>query len=122
MLDKRTKDRVIKKFAVHTGDTGSSQVQIALLSQEIKELTEHLKEHKHDFSSRRGLIRKVSQRRKLLRYFEGEDSKAYEDLTKTLKIRRRMGDAPKAELEEEGPLIKVEETEKQEAAQAEGEE
>ena len=66
MLDKKSKEKIIKKFRVHDTDTGSSQVQIAILTEEIKELTEHLKKHKHDFSSRRGLLKKVSERRKLL--------------------------------------------------------
>lgn len=105
MLEKKLKDRVIKKYAIHEGDTGSSQVQIALLTEEIKELADHLKEHKHDFSSRRGLIRKLSQRRKLLRYLESEDAQAYDDLIKKLKIKRRIIEPTKAVLDEEEPLL-----------------
>ena len=70
MLDKKAKEKVIKKFRVHETDTGSPQVQIAILTEEIKELTEHLKNHKHDFSSRRGLLKKVGERRKLLNTYK----------------------------------------------------
>lgn len=70
MLDKKAKEKIIKKFRVHETDTGSSQVQIAILTEEIKELTEHLQKHKHDFSSRRGLLKKVGERRKLLKYLQ----------------------------------------------------
>ena len=68
MLTKQQKQRIIKKFQTKDGDTGSPQVQIAILSEEIKELQKHLKTHKKDHSARRGLIRKVNQRRKLLNY------------------------------------------------------
>ena len=64
------KEKIIKKFRVHDTDTGSTQVQIAILTEEIKELTEHLKQHKHDYSSRRGLLKKVGERRKLLKYLQ----------------------------------------------------
>ena len=70
MLDKKTKEKIIKKFATHKGDTGSTQVQVAILTAEIKDLTKHLQDHKHDFSSRRGLLKKVGQRRKLLKYLQ----------------------------------------------------
>jgi small subunit ribosomal protein S15 len=86
-MDKKTKEKIIKKFRTHESDTGSSQVQIAILSAEIKELTEHLKIHKKDHSSRRGLLRKVSERRRLLRYLEHEDQGAFEDLVKKLKLK-----------------------------------
>jgi len=68
MLDKKAKEKIIEKFKTHDQDTGSAQVQIAILTAEIKDLTDHLKMHKKDFSSRRGLLRKVNERRKLLRY------------------------------------------------------
>ena len=68
MLDPKVKQRVIKKFRTHDTDTGSAQIQIAILSEEINLLAEHLKEHKKDFSSRRGLIKKVNERRKLPNY------------------------------------------------------
>jgi len=86
MLDPNRKKRVIEKFKTHATDTGSPQVQIALLSEEIKELTEHLRTHKKDFSSRRGLIKKVSERRRLMKYLKREDAKAYDDLMSKLKI------------------------------------
>ncbi len=87
MLDKRKKDNLIKKYATHVGDTGSSEVQIAILTEEIRELTDHLKAHKKDFSSRRGLLRKVSQRKRLLRYLERENAQSFEKLVKALKIK-----------------------------------
>ena len=87
MLDKKKKDKLIDKFKTHDNDTGSPEVQVAILSAEIIELTEHLKEHRKDFSSRRGLIRKVNQRRKLLRYLEKTDVKSFENIVKKLKIK-----------------------------------
>ena len=90
MLDKSKKDKVIKKFQTHEGDTGSPQVQIAILTEEIAELQGHLQEHKKDHSSRRGLLRKVNQRRKLLNYLMREDEKAYEELINTLKMKKRI--------------------------------
>jgi len=87
MLDKKAKDKVIKKFQTHESDTGSSQVQIAILTLEIQELTEHLKTHRKDHSSRRGLLKKVGERRRLLRYLEHEDPKGFEDLVKRLKLK-----------------------------------
>ncbi len=87
MLDKKKKDKLIDKFKTHDNDTGSPEVQVAILSAEIAELTEHLKEHRKDFSSRRGLIRKVNQRRKLLRYLEKTDLKSFENIVKKLKIK-----------------------------------
>jgi small subunit ribosomal protein S15 len=87
MLEKSAKDKVIKKFQTHPGDTGSPQVQVAILTEEIKFLVEHLKGHKKDFSSRRGLLKKVSERRRLLKYLEREDAQAHDDLAKRLKIK-----------------------------------
>lgn len=87
MLTKRQKDNVIKKFATHKDDTGSPQVQIALLTAEIKDLTEHLKMHKKDFSSRRGLLKKVGQRRRLMRYLKREDLTSYEKLIGQLTLK-----------------------------------
>lgn len=89
MLDKKAKDRIIAKFKTHAHDTGSPEVQIAILTAEIKDLTEHLKLHKKDFSSRRGLVKKVSQRRKLLHYLQRENAESYDSITKKLKIKRR---------------------------------
>lgn len=99
-LSKESKDRIIKKFKVHENDTGSPQVQVAILTAEIDELNEHLKAHKQDFSSRRGLLRKVGQRKRLMSYLDKEDHAAYEDLIKKLKIK-------KASPEEVLPQIKL---------------
>lgn len=87
MLDKKTKDKLIKKFQVHGGDTGSSPIQIAILTEEIKELTDHLKTHKKDFSSRRGLLKKVAERRRLLIYLKREDAEQYGKVVKELKLK-----------------------------------
>ncbi|MBI3115055.1 MAG: 30S ribosomal protein S15 [Candidatus Kerfeldbacteria bacterium] len=84
-LEKAAKDKVIKKFKTHEGDTGSPEVQVGILSAEIDQLTNHLKTHKKDFSSRRGLLRKVGLRRRLLRYLEKENPEAAEELSKKLK-------------------------------------
>jgi len=80
MLNPDKKKKIIEKFKTHNADTGSPQVQIAILTAEVKELTEHLKGHKKDFSSRRGLIKKVSERRRLMKYLKREDAKSYDDL------------------------------------------
>lgn len=77
MLSKKQKENLIKKYATHANDTGSPQVQIGILTSEIAELSEHLKEHKKDHSSRRGLLRKVSERRRLLKYLEHTDPKSH---------------------------------------------
>jgi len=87
MLDNRLKAKIITKFKTHAGDTGSSPVQIAILTEEIKQLTKHLKDHKKDFSSRRGLLRKVAERRKLLSYLYWEDQSAYDKLVAALKLK-----------------------------------
>lgn len=87
MLDQKTKQRIIKKYRTHEKDTGSTEVQIAILTEEIKLLTEHLKLHKHDFSSRRGLLKKVHQRKALLSYLERENEESFEDLVKKLKLK-----------------------------------
>jgi len=87
MLDKKKKQKIIEKFKAHKNDTGSSEVQIAILTEEIKELTKHLKENKKDFSSRRGLLAKVSLRHRLLRYLEREDEKRFSKLVKVLKLK-----------------------------------
>ncbi len=87
MLDKKTKQRVIDKFKIHATDTGSSQVQIAILSEEIKKLTEHLQQHKQDHSSRRGLLKKIGERRRLLKYLQKEDNEAFCELAKNLKLK-----------------------------------
>ena len=88
MLDKNKKAKIIKKFQTHEGDTGSSEVQIAILTAEIDELVEHLKAHHKDHSSRRGLLRKVGERRRLLRYLKKENQKSWEELVKKLKLKQ----------------------------------
>lgn len=100
MLDKQSKDKIIKKFKTHEADTGSTEVQIAILTEEIKRLTEHLKEHKKDFSSRRGLIKKVSQRRKLLKFLQRENEAKFDELVKKLKLKIKISATPQ-ELPEE---------------------
>lgn len=87
MLELKKKSSLIKKFQTHAGDTGSSEVQIAILSAEIDELIGHLKTHPKDHSSRRGLLRKVSSRRRLMRYLKKENPESYENLAKKLKFK-----------------------------------
>lgn len=87
MLDPKKKIKLIEEFRTHASDTGSPQVQIAILTEEVKELTKHLKDHKKDFSSRRGLIKKVSERRRLLKYLEREDKKAWQKLKEALNLK-----------------------------------
>jgi len=86
-LAKAKKDRIIKKFRTHESDTGSAEVQIAILTAEIKELTSHMKKHKHDYSSRLGLIKKVQERKKLLKYLEKDNEASYKKLVKALKLK-----------------------------------
>ena len=81
------KQELIKDYALHEGDTGSPEVQVAVLSERIANLTEHLKVHKKDFHSRRGLLMMVNQRRKLLSYVKGKDVARYEALIKRLGLR-----------------------------------
>jgi len=88
MLDIKKKQAIIKKFQTHEGDTGSSEVQIAILTTEIEELIGHLKQHPKDHSSRRGLLRKVGSRRHLMRYIKKENPVSYESLVKKLKIKQ----------------------------------
>ena len=87
MLDAKKKQKLIEEFRTHATDTGSPQVQIAILTEEVKELTKHLKDHKKDFSSRRGLIKKVSERRRLLKYLEREDKKAWKKVKNDLGLK-----------------------------------
>lgn len=108
MLDKKIKQKIIAKFATKPGDTGSTQVQVAILTEEINRLSEHLKEHKKDNSSRRGLLKKIGERRRLLRYLAAEDMPAYEDLVKRLKLKKRDF-GPKYVLEEEADIALAEE-------------
>ena len=87
-MDKATKEAIIKEYARHEGDTGSPEVQAAMLTQRIKDLTEHLKEHKHDHHSRRGLFLLVGQRRRLLGYLQDIDIERYRSLIERLGLRR----------------------------------
>ena len=82
------KQELIKEFAVKKDDTGSPEVQVAILSERITNLTEHLKTHKKDFHSRRGLLMMVGQRRRLLDYVKSKQVRRYEDLVKRLGLRR----------------------------------
>ena len=79
---------IVKKYQTHEGDTGSTQVQVALLSERIMELTEHLKEHKKDFDSRSGLLKLVGRRRRLLNYLASTDPENYGKLVKDLELRK----------------------------------
>ncbi len=82
------KQELIKEFAIKEGDTGSPEVQVAVLSERIKNLTEHFKSHKKDNHSRRGLLKMVSQRRRLLDYIKSKDEARYQSLIKRLGLRR----------------------------------
>jgi small subunit ribosomal protein S15 len=88
-LTKDQKTVVIDEFHRHDTDTGSPEVQVAILTRRIEQLTEHLKAHKHDESSRRGLLKLVGQRRRHLAYLKGRDAQAYLALTDRLGIRRK---------------------------------
>ncbi len=87
-LSVEKKQEIIKNFARGEKDTGSAEVQIAILTEEIKNLTEHLKEHKHDYHSRRGLLKKVGQRRSLLNYLKNKDVTRYREVVKKLGLRK----------------------------------
>ena len=87
-LDTSVKQEIIKEFGTTEGDTGSPEVQVAMLTRRIKDLTEHSREHKHDHHSRRGLLLLVGQRRRLLRYLESVDVERYRSLIKRLGLRR----------------------------------
>lgn len=88
MLTQEDKNTIIKTYAVHEGDTGSPEVQIALLTARIKYLTEHLKEHKKDHHSRRGLLKMVGHRRRLLAYLKNSDIERYRSIIARLEIRK----------------------------------
>jgi len=87
-LDAASKQRIMTEYATTEGDTGSPEVQVAMLTQRIKDLTEHLKEHKHDHHSRRGLLILVGQRRRLLQYLQRTDISRYRSLIERLGLRR----------------------------------
>ncbi len=82
------KNEVVREYARHEGDTGSPEVQVAIISERIKNLTEHLRTHKKDFHSRRGLLIMVGQRRRLLDYVKARDQSRYETLIQRLGLRR----------------------------------
>lgn len=108
MLDKKVKQKIINQFKIHENDTGSTQVQIAILTEEIKQLADHLKSHKHDYSSRRGLLKKVGERRRLLKYLQKEDEKSFIDVASRLKLKiaKRMIEAEEAKKRQEELLEK----------------
>ena len=87
-LAREIKEKIVGEYRTHESDTGSPQVQIALLTQRINELTEHFKTHKKDNHSRRGLLKMVSQRRSLLDYLKGRDIEGYHELIGRLGLRR----------------------------------
>ncbi len=87
-LTKDKKAELVKKYGKTTGNTGSTEVQIAILTEEINELTEHLKVHIHDYHSKRGLLMKVGKRRSLLDYLKNNDVIAYRELIKSLNLRK----------------------------------
>ena len=87
-LDTATKQNIIAEYATTEGDTGSPEVQVALLTKRINDLTDHLKQHKHDHHSRRGLLLLVGQRRRLLQYLAKKDVTRYRTLIERLGLRR----------------------------------
>ena len=87
-LNKEEKAKIIKEFAKNEKDCGSAEVQIAILTKEINELTEHMKEHKHDYHSKRVLLMKVGRRKKLLNYLKENDVVSYREVIKKLDLRK----------------------------------
>jgi len=88
MLDRELKEKIVGDYRTHEGDTGSPQVQVALLTERINQLTEHFKTHKKDNHSRRGLLKMVSQRRSLLDYLKRTDIERYHEVVNRLGLRR----------------------------------
>ena len=88
MMRKEEKTAIIQKYATHEGDTGSPEVQIAVLTSRINDLTEHLREHKHDNHSRRGLLMMVGKRRSLLDYLAKKDINRYREIVAKLGLRK----------------------------------
>jgi small subunit ribosomal protein S15 len=88
MLVRDEKQQIISEFATKDGDTGSPEVQVAILTRRINQLTEHLRVHKHDHHSRRGLLQMVGRRRRLLRYLQANDVARYRSLIERLGLRR----------------------------------
>jgi small subunit ribosomal protein S15 len=87
-LTREVKEKIVKKYARDKNDTGSPEIQIAILTEEIKLLTEHMKEHKHDYHSKRGLLKKVGQRRGMLNYLAKKDVNRYREIVKSLGLRK----------------------------------
>ncbi|EHM10203.1 ribosomal protein S15 [Thermanaerovibrio velox DSM 12556] len=87
MISKEVKQKIIEEFKVHGADTGSPEVQVAILTHRIRELTEHMREHPKDFHSRRGLLAMVGKRRKLLAYLKEKDFGRYKSLVQRLGLR-----------------------------------
>lgn len=88
MLLKAEKQAIMKEYAIHEGDTGSPEVQIAVLTEQINRLTEHFKEHKHDYHSQRGLMKMVGRRKKMLAYLKRTDLERYKALIEKLGLRK----------------------------------
>jgi len=88
MLAKQQKTKIIQDFEIHQGDTGSPEVQIAMLTKRINDLTEHLKTHRKDHSSRRGLLKMVGARSALLKYVSKKDVKRYQEIISRLGLRK----------------------------------
>lgn len=88
MLQKEVKQEIIAKYAIHEGDTGSPEVQIAILTKRINELTEHLKVNKKDHHSRRGMLKMVGKRRNLLKYLQDKDIERYRAIIEKLELRK----------------------------------
>lgn len=88
MLDADTREQITREYRVHEGDTGSTEVQVAILTERIRQVTDHLRTHKKDFHSRRGLVSMVSKRRRLLNYLSNEDVNRYQSLIRRLGLRR----------------------------------
>ena len=87
-LTKEVKQEIIKEFAKSENDTGSAEVQIAIITKEINDLTDHLKGHTHDYHSRRGILKKVGQRRNMLQYLAKKDIQSYREVIKKLGLRK----------------------------------
>lgn len=87
-ISKTEKEKIMKEYETHEGDTGSVEVQVALLTADINNLTDHMKSHKHDHHSYVGLLKKIGHRRNLLRYLENNDINRYRELIKKLGLRR----------------------------------
>ncbi len=88
MIKPQQKEDLIKKYKLHQSDTGSAEIQIAMSTEQIKDLTDHLKKHPKDNHSRRGLLKMVSKRKKLLEYLKNEDQKRYNTITKKLSLKK----------------------------------